>query len=577
MRGPGQREVAAHPGEHPRLELSDVGDHERPALVGDRRGPDLHRERQGATAVGGPATGGRARRLVRRPEPSPAHPLVRPRPAVGLEEVRALLVLQQRSDARVVERPQRGRPGVRHLQPGPAQGRQQLGPGVGVESRGVEGGLHLDDQRLETLRPRTPHRPWPEQVGEQTLVDVAAPRHPGVGHLGRGQSARRLRREQQVEPGRLGRGGDGGPLPGVLEVGAQVLGRLVGGEEGRVGRRARPEPVPVLGLLAHEQASVDRRRPSQQLVAEPQVVAALDAHARRQQRRVPPGRVVPHPSRPLGLARSDVGGQLRDRQLHRAVVVDDHRPAARQTRERNPGHGHTLSPGADVRGAVRGLGCARHNRAHAHVTPGPSVGPPLRRRAPCRPGRLQQRRRLGRQCLADAVDLRLDLRLVRRPSPPSSPVAGAKAVCSAYSDASAALAQVKNDLNGQKVSDVRASLTAAGDSFKDLQSAVKDLGSGRPRCGHPAGRGGGRSGGVPRSGDEPRAVQGRLLRDPDGGSPAHGRPEEQPGLFVVRRRRATRGTARSNRRAPSGPCRACGGPRSGSGRRRAGRRRGCAP
>ena len=88
------------------------------------------------------------------------------------------------------------------------------------------------DQRLEPLRPGAARRPRPEQVGEQALVDVDPPRHAGVRHLGRDEGTRRLRREQQPEPGGLGRCRHGGQLPGVLEVGAQVLGRVVDGEQG---------------------------------------------------------------------------------------------------------------------------------------------------------------------------------------------------------------------------------------------------------------------------------------------------------------------------------------------------------
>ena len=100
------------------------------------------------------------------------------------------------------------------------------------------------DQRLEQLRPGAARRPRPEQVGEQPLVDVDPPRHPGVGHLGRDEGTRRLRREQQPEPGGLGRGRHGSQLPGVLEVGAQVLGRVVDREQRRIGRRARPRAGP---------------------------------------------------------------------------------------------------------------------------------------------------------------------------------------------------------------------------------------------------------------------------------------------------------------------------------------------
>ena len=141
-------------------------------------------------------------------------------------------------------------------------------------------------------------------------MDVDPPRHAGVRHLGRDEGTRRLRREQQPEPGGLGRRRHGGQLPGVLEVGAQVLGRVVDREQRRVGRRARPEPVPVLRLLARPAAAVHRGRPPQQVVAQPQVVAALDPHPGRQQRRVPPRGVVPHPARRVGLARPHVRRQV---------------------------------------------------------------------------------------------------------------------------------------------------------------------------------------------------------------------------------------------------------------------------
>ena len=140
-----------------------------------------------------------------------------------------------------------------------------------ASSSGRESGLrpgasnavaHLGDQRLEPLRPGTARRPRPEQVGEQALVDVDPPRHPGVRHLGRDQGTRGLRREQQPEPGGLGRRRHGGQLPGVLEVGAQVLGRVVDREQRRVGRRARPEPVPVLRLLAPPAAARPPRAPA---------------------------------------------------------------------------------------------------------------------------------------------------------------------------------------------------------------------------------------------------------------------------------------------------------------------------
>ena len=237
------------------------------------------------------------------------------------------------------------------VQPGPAQRRQQLGPRVGVEARRAERVAHLGDQRLEPLRPGAARRPRPEQVGEQPLVDVDPPRHAGVRHLGRDERTRRLRREQQPEPDGLGRCRHGSQLPSVLEVGAQVLGRVVDREQRRIGRRARPEPVPVLRLLPLQQPHVHRGRPPQQVVAQPQVVAALDPHPGRQQRRVPPRGVVPHPARRVDLARAHVRRQVGHRHLALQVTVDHQHAVARQARERDPGHGDTLTSGADTESA----------------------------------------------------------------------------------------------------------------------------------------------------------------------------------------------------------------------------------
>ena len=184
-------------------------------------------------------------------------------------------------------------------------------------------------------------------------MDVDPPRHPGVRHLGRDEGTRGLRREQQPEPGGLGRRRHGGQLPGVLEVGAQVLGGVVDREQRRVGRRARPEPVPVLRLLPLQQPPVHRGRPPQQLVAQPQVVAALDPHPGRQQRRVPPGGVVPHPARRVGLAR-------RRRTPRRSATATSCSASPSTTSTRSPGRresetrvmGTALHPAATARCAL---------------------------------------------------------------------------------------------------------------------------------------------------------------------------------------------------------------------------------
>ena len=234
-RGAGQGAVAAHPGQHARLELGHVGDDEHPALVGHGRRPHLDRERQGAAAVGRPPSRRRPGGLVDRAEPAVADPLVDPRPAVGREQVGEGLVAQQRLDDRVVDGAQRRRPGVGDLDPGPAQGGQQVGSGVRVEAGGVEEASYVVGALREEPRARAAGRAGAEPLGQQRLVDVDAPRHTGVGHLGGREGACGLRRDEEPEPGGLGGGVDRRQLARVLDVGAQVVERVVPAEQ----RRAR--------------------------------------------------------------------------------------------------------------------------------------------------------------------------------------------------------------------------------------------------------------------------------------------------------------------------------------------------
>ena len=77
----------------------------------------------------------------------------------------------------------------------------------------------------------------------------------------------------------------------------------------------------MLRLLALEQLLVDCRCSPQQLVCEPQVVAALDAEAGCQQGWVPPGGVVPHPARGIGLATGDEGRVVGHRQVVSALTL----------------------------------------------------------------------------------------------------------------------------------------------------------------------------------------------------------------------------------------------------------------
>ena len=81
-------------------------------------------------------------------------------------------------------------------------------------------------------------------------------------------------------------------------------------------------------------------------MAEAQVVAPLDAHARLEQRWVPAGRVVPHPAGPIHLAFADDGDQVREGDgpgaLERALVgelLEDESLGARVVEQEKQGHG----------------------------------------------------------------------------------------------------------------------------------------------------------------------------------------------------------------------------------------------
>ena len=358
----GQRLVAAHPREHAWLELGDVGDHEGPAVVGDCGGPDLHRERQRTPAVGRPPPRGRAGRLVGRAEPAVAHPLVDPRPAVGREEVRGLLVVQQRPDARVLQHAQRGRPRVLDVQPGPPQCGQQLGAGVGVEPGCREGLAHPAREGLELDRPGATGRAWAQPVLEQALVHVDAPGHPGVGHLGCDQGARRLRGQQQPEPHRVSRARDRCQLAGVLEVGPEVLGvrrsRTAPGPPAHSARAGPSAPTPPPAVTprplmvragagggpgaGHGTAARARPRP-----------AAVDTTA--------PCRPTPSAARHASRSRT-YAAQVARRELGGLPGLDHQHPFPRQSRERDPGHGHMLS-------ARDAMMCPCHQMPRACWTP----------------------------------------------------------------------------------------------------------------------------------------------------------------------------------------------------------------
>jgi hypothetical protein len=141
--------------------------------------------------------------------------------------------------------------------------------------------------------------------GEQVLVHLGVHRQSGELHLARDERAGALGGEQQ--PDATGLGCTSGRRPLQPELGERVgrdVGLGVGVEvEQRVGRALafgeRGRVVPRTNGSVGELGAGGERRPPEDLVREPQVDAAFYPDALGEERRVPPGGVVPHPARPL--------------------------------------------------------------------------------------------------------------------------------------------------------------------------------------------------------------------------------------------------------------------------------------
>ena len=167
------------------------------------RAAHLVRQLQRSAAVRGPPPGDHAARHVDGPEPAAGHPVVEPVPAVGGQQPRHLLVLQQRGDRRVVDLLELPRAGRGRGQPGQAHRPQQLDGGVRVDLAHPEGSADLRGLRLEERRAEAGSRTGPEELGEQTVVLDDVPRNPREGHLCCDERPGRLGGEQQPQPGRL--------------------------------------------------------------------------------------------------------------------------------------------------------------------------------------------------------------------------------------------------------------------------------------------------------------------------------------------------------------------------------------
>ncbi len=162
-----------------------------------------------------------------------------------------------------------------------------------------------------------------QQAVEHLTVHIRPPGHPGPGHLGGDQHARRFGGDQQPHPLGMCRPGRTGQLAGVdLQQGRQLV------RTGRQGHRARLEEGR-LGLggprgcvVGHRQAVQPGPGGGQRaglpalalLVADQQrlggldVVTALDPHSGRQQAAVELGGGAPHPPVDFG-ARADRLGE----------------------------------------------------------------------------------------------------------------------------------------------------------------------------------------------------------------------------------------------------------------------------
>ena len=89
--------------------------------------------------------------------------------------------------------------------PGPVERAQHLGRGVGPQPRATERGRDLVGEPDQPARRAAARRRVAEQLAQQLVVVLLAPRQPVVAHLGGEQGTGRLGRREQPEPPRCGR------------------------------------------------------------------------------------------------------------------------------------------------------------------------------------------------------------------------------------------------------------------------------------------------------------------------------------------------------------------------------------
>ena len=195
-------------------------------------------------------------------------------------------------------------PGGGGAHPGALESFHQFDGRIRTELRIVECGAH---PRKDGLHLRRAADSWsgPQEFGEQFVVSLMAPRESGEPHLGRDERPNALPRQQECEPAGPVAALDGRTLASPFHNGIVVDGRRFKVEQhgrrgARIGWQCRRVPATPRG------ASEFRGRRGcgapQDSVAQAQVHAPLDPHARREQARIPVRRVIPDPARMIHLA-----------------------------------------------------------------------------------------------------------------------------------------------------------------------------------------------------------------------------------------------------------------------------------
>ena len=199
------------------------------------------------------------------------------------------------------------------------------------------------------------------------VVGCRIPRQPRGAQLGGDQGAGRLGGEQQAQAAARGLASSAVALPRELgERGVEPVGnaaRPAGVRRHRRAvvlrrRRVRGRRVPLRRAARSAPARGDVGAVAEDRVAEPQVVAPGDPHARREQGAVPGGGVAPHPPRRVRRARAPRPTPARPRPPARSARPRSPSRIQQQRRPRAPSapRPRTIQAGRGVSGRAGGHG-----------------------------------------------------------------------------------------------------------------------------------------------------------------------------------------------------------------------------